>query len=112
MYLTAEEYEQLMSLFGNCVATSDIKNVIKIVTIYKLVYMQTGHPLFADQPVPFKALCELWASEGFQERSKKHRNVGTKDASHTLGGDEYRRMAQRTEEYGKEMERRHGEGFN
>ena len=29
-YLTAEEYEQVMSLFGNCVATSDIKIVIMI----------------------------------------------------------------------------------
>ena len=59
------------------------------------MYMQTGHPLFADQPSPYKALCEVWASEGFQERSKKYRNVGTKNATHTLGGDGYRRMAQR-----------------
>ena len=29
-YLTAEEYEQVMSLFGNCVVVSDIKIVITI----------------------------------------------------------------------------------
>ncbi|WVZ96937.1 hypothetical protein U9M48_042516 [Paspalum notatum var. saurae] len=75
-------------------------------------YEQTGHPVFADQPGPYNALCEMWASKGFQDRSKKHRNVGTKNASHTLGGDGYRRIAQRTEEYRKEMERRHGEGFD
>ncbi|WVZ52007.1 hypothetical protein U9M48_003103 [Paspalum notatum var. saurae] len=66
----------------------------------------------AGRPGPYKALCELWASEDFQERSKKHRNAGTKNASHTLGGDGYRQMAQRTEEYGKEMSRRYGEEYD
>ncbi|WVZ84723.1 hypothetical protein U9M48_031716 [Paspalum notatum var. saurae] len=60
MYLTAEEYEQIR------------------------------HPLFEDQPGPYKALCELWASEDFQERSKRHRN----------------------EEYGKEMCRRYGDKYD
>ena len=52
--------------------------------------MQTGHPLFVDQPGPYKVLCEIWASEDFKERTKKHRNAGTKNASHTLRGDGYR----------------------
>ena len=30
MYLTVEEYKRVMSLFGNCVAASDIKIVITI----------------------------------------------------------------------------------
>ncbi|WVZ96375.1 hypothetical protein U9M48_042026 [Paspalum notatum var. saurae] len=46
------------------------------------------------QPGPYKALCDLWASEEFQERSSKHRNAGTKNATHKLGGDGYRRKAQ------------------
>ena len=58
--------------------------------------MQISHPLFQDQPGPYKALCDLWASEAFQERSRKHRNEGTKNAGHKLGGDSYRRKAQRT----------------
>ncbi|WVZ52768.1 hypothetical protein U9M48_003793 [Paspalum notatum var. saurae] len=45
-------------------------------------YASVSHPLIQDQPGPYKALCDLWASEGFQA------------------------------EYGKEMERRHGEGFD
>ncbi|WVZ76664.1 hypothetical protein U9M48_024620 [Paspalum notatum var. saurae] len=49
-----------------------------------------------DQPDSYKALYELWASEDFQERLKKYGNAGTKNASHTLGGDGYGRMAQRT----------------
>ncbi|WVZ50860.1 hypothetical protein U9M48_002071 [Paspalum notatum var. saurae] len=75
-------------------------------------YASVSHPLFQDRPGPYKALCDLWASEGFQMRSKKHRNAGTKNATHKLGGDGYRRKAQRSAEYGKEMERRHGEGFD
>ncbi|WVZ76615.1 hypothetical protein U9M48_024578 [Paspalum notatum var. saurae] len=63
-------------------------------------------------PGPYKALCDLRASEEFQERSRKHRNAGTKNATHKLGGDGYRRKAQRLAEYGKEMERRYGEGFD
>ncbi|WVZ52147.1 hypothetical protein U9M48_003235 [Paspalum notatum var. saurae] len=113
-------------------------------------YASVSHPLFQDQPGPYKALCDLWASKGFQVRSKKHRNVGTKNATHKLGGDGYHRKAQRSvaatgeapsavdmyimahrgpdpsqpellctplaieqlAEYGKDMERRHGEGFD
>lgn len=58
-------------------------------------YEQIGHPMFRDRPDVFRALCELWASEGFQERSKKNRNPGTANSMHTLGADGYRRKAQR-----------------
>ncbi|WVZ64289.1 hypothetical protein U9M48_013833, partial [Paspalum notatum var. saurae] len=75
-------------------------------------YGSISHPLFEDQPGPYKALCDLWASEEFQERSRKHRNAGTKNATHKLGGDRYCRKAQRSAEYGKEIQRRHGEGFD
>ncbi|WVZ52253.1 hypothetical protein U9M48_003332 [Paspalum notatum var. saurae] len=75
-------------------------------------YGSISHPLFEDQPGPYKAFCDLWASEEFQERSRKHRNVGTKNATHKLGGDGYSRKAQRSAEYGKEMERLHAEAFD
>ncbi|WVZ80127.1 hypothetical protein U9M48_027629 [Paspalum notatum var. saurae] len=77
-------------------------------------YGSISLPLFEDQPGPYKALCDLWASEEFQERSRKHRNAGTKNATHKLGGCDDRRVAEcrRHAEYGKEMERRHGEGFD
>ncbi|WVZ90632.1 hypothetical protein U9M48_036917 [Paspalum notatum var. saurae] len=58
-------------------------------------YGQVTHPLFEDQPGPYKALCDLWASKRFQEQSRKHRHPGTKKATHKLGGDGYRRKVQR-----------------
>jgi hypothetical protein len=57
--------------------------------------MQIELPMFEDRPQVYRALCELWASEAFQERSRKHRNPGTASSTHTLGGDGYRRKAQR-----------------
>ncbi|WVZ77332.1 hypothetical protein U9M48_025211, partial [Paspalum notatum var. saurae] len=118
--------------------------------LFSNLRIQISHPLFEDQLGPYKALCDLWASEEFQERSRKHRNAGIKNATHKLGGDGYRRKAHRsvaetgespsavdmyimahrrpdpsqpgllctplaTEllvEYGKEIERLHGEGFD
>ncbi|WVZ51547.1 hypothetical protein U9M48_002684 [Paspalum notatum var. saurae] len=57
-------------------------------------YGSISHPLFEDQPGPYKALCDLWTSEEFQERSRKHRNVGTKNATHKLGGYGDRRVVE------------------
>jgi len=74
-------------------------------------YEQIGHPMFEDRPQIFRVLCELWASEAFQELSRKKRNAGTGNSSHKFGADGYRRKAQRYAEYGKEALRR-GEDFD
>jgi hypothetical protein len=46
-----------------------------------------------------RALCEQWASEEFQEKSKKKRNCATKGVNHTFGGDGYIRTAKRMVRY-------------
>ncbi|WVZ64263.1 hypothetical protein U9M48_013813 [Paspalum notatum var. saurae] len=81
---------------------------------YGSVQESISHPLFENQPGPYKELCDLWASEEFQERSRKHRNAGTKNATHKLGGcgDRIVVECRRHAEYGKEIERHHGEGFD
>ncbi|WVZ94547.1 hypothetical protein U9M48_040427 [Paspalum notatum var. saurae] len=50
------------------------------------------------QPVPYKALCDMWPSEEFQERSSC--------------GDRRVAECRRHAKYGKEMERLHSEGFD
>ncbi|WVZ97071.1 hypothetical protein U9M48_042633 [Paspalum notatum var. saurae] len=66
-------------------------------------YGSISHPLFEDQPGPYKALCDLWASEEFQERGP---DPSQPELLYTPLATE------RLAEYGKEMERLHGEGFD
>jgi hypothetical protein len=67
--------------------------------VLTLVYMQITHPWFEDRPEVYRALCDLWASEHFQVRSRRARNSGTSSSSHTLGGNGYVRKAKRLVRY-------------
>lgn len=57
--------------------------------------MQVQLPWLEDRPDAYRALCVLWASEAFQEKSKKKRHCATKGVNHTFGGDGYIRTAKR-----------------
>jgi len=58
-------------------------------------YQQVQLPWLEDRPDAYRALCVLWASEAFQEKSKKKRHCATKGVNHTFGGDGYIRTAKR-----------------
>jgi len=60
-------------------------------------YQQVQLPWLEDRPDAYRALCVLWASEAFQEKSKKKRHCATKGVNHTFGGDGYIRTAKRME---------------
>ena len=58
-------------------------------------HVQVRLPGFEDRPNAYRALCEVWASPEFQEKSQRKRNSGTSSATHTFGGDGYVRLAKR-----------------